>query len=201
MRIVDDFKKVIEVPDEGIKTRGEKISIPPFLKGRVARVLISETCLKLRVKEMAKVLSKEKKEIYLVPILKGGVVFLADLMRNISSDVKLDFISVSSYIGGKSSGKPNLDLVPRAKGRDIFLVEDIVDTGNTLLFIKEYLLKKEKARAVKICALIDKPARREKKVKLDFVGFRIPNYFAVGYGLDYKQQFRNLPFVAAIKNY
>jgi hypoxanthine phosphoribosyltransferase len=202
VKIVKNFKNVIEVPDEGIKTSGEKISTPSFLKGRVDRVLISENCLKLRVKEMAKELSRGRKEIYLVSVLQGSVVFLSDLMRNINRNVKLDFINASSYVGRKPGKGLKIDLpLLEAKGKDIVLLEDILDTGNTLAFIKNYLLKKERARSVRTCVLLDKPARREKKVKLDFTGFKIPDCFVVGYGLDYKQSFRNLPFIAALKNY
>lgn len=202
MRIVKDFKNVIEVPGEGIKTRGEKISTPSFFRERLEKILISENCLKLRVKQLARELSEGRKEIYLVSVLKGSVVFLSDLMRNINCDVKLDFINASSYVGRKPGKKLKIDLPPfEAKGKDIVLLEDILDTGNTLAFVKNYLLKKERARSARTCVLLDKPARREKRVKLDFTGFEIPDYFVVGYGLDYKQSFRNLPFIAVPKNY
>ncbi len=201
MKIINNFKGVVDLPKQGVKTRGEKVSIPPFFKKRLDRVLISENCLKLRIKEMAKEISKGKKEIYFISILKGSVVFLADLIRNINCDVKIDFISSSSYVGRESSGKIKINLCPsNLKGKDIFLLEDIVDTGNTLFFLKNYLFKKEKARTVKICALLDKPIKREKEIRVDIAGFSVPDYFVVGYGLDCEQQFRNLPFLAVIKN-
>lgn len=202
VKIVNNFKRTIDAPEEGIKTRAEKISIPTFFQKRLGNVLISEKCLKLRVKEMAKEISRGKKEIYLISILKGSAVFLADLIRDMDCDVEVDFLGASSYIGEKSSGKIKIGFAPfDAKGKNIILLEDIVDTGNTLSFLKSHLLKKEKAKSVKICVLLDKPARREKNIEIDFVGFRVPDRFTVGYGLDYKQRCRNLPFVATLKKY
>lgn len=205
-KIIDNFKKVIEVPNEGIKTRREKTLVTDFLKERIDRVLISEKCLELRIKEMANELVKEirqsKKELYIVSILKGSVIFAADLIRNINFDVNLDFLSVSSYVGRKPGKKLRINLEPEdVEGKDIVLLEDILDTGNTLNFVKEYFLKKKKARSVKICALLDKPSRREKEINADFVGFSIPDCFVVGCGLDYNQHFRNLPFIAVFKKY
>jgi hypoxanthine phosphoribosyltransferase len=200
MKIVKNFKKTIDVPGEGIKSKNERIILPRKMKGLIDRVLISEKCLKSRIEELAKEISKGKKEIYAVCILNGAVVFFSDLVRKIPSNVKFDFIKVSSYLNDSSTGKMKVEMEAgeRVKGKEVLLIEDIVDTGRTLVFLKNYLLKKG-ARSVKICALLDKPARRETEVKIDWLGFRIPNYFVIGCGLDFNQMGRNLPFVAIVK--
>lgn len=169
----------------------------------VKKILISEKQIKKKVKFLAGKIAKDyKKNIYCVSILKGAVVFLSDLSKALSQkgiSTEFDFMKVSSYEGTKSTGKVKIDLdVKNVKGKNVLIVEDIVDTGITLSYVKGYLLRKG-AKSVKICALMDKPSRRIKKVKIDYLGFTIPHYFIVGYGTDYNERFRNLPFVGVLK--
>ncbi|MBR2447679.1 MAG: hypoxanthine phosphoribosyltransferase [Clostridia bacterium] len=141
----------------------------------------------------------EGKNLLLVSVLKGGVVFLTDLMRNITCDCKIDFLSVSSYNGTKTTGhvsfKKDLDLNP--EGCDILIVEDILDSGITLTYLKKVLADR-KANSIKICAFLDKPTNHKIEIKADYVGKVIPDEFVVGYGLDYNEKFRNLPYVAVL---
>lgn len=141
----------------------------------------------------------EGKNLLLVSVLKGGVVFLTDLMRNITCDCKIDFLSVSSYNGTKTTGhvsfKKDLDLNP--EGCDILIVEDILDSGITLTYLKKVLADR-KANSIKICAFLDKPTNHRIEIEADYVGKVIPDEFVVGYGLDYNEKFRNLPYVAVL---
>jgi len=133
--------------------------------------------------------------------LTGGVIFLTDLSRRLGNNATLDFLRVSSYHDGtETTGLINLDCHPKLdlKGKEVLLVEDIVDTGQTLAYLKGYLQNKGAAR-VRVCALLDKPARRQVNVNADYVGFTIPDEFVVGYGLDYAQRYRNLPYVGVLK--
>jgi hypoxanthine phosphoribosyltransferase len=137
----------------------------------------------------------------LVGILKGAVIFMAELAKNIDMPVLMDFMAVSSY--GKSSTSTGVvriikDLDCSIEGKDILIVEDIIDTGLTLSYLTDNL-KKRGAKSVKICTLLDKPDRRKADVPVDYRGFTIPDEFVVGYGLDYAEQYRNLPYVAALK--
>lgn len=198
MRVIKDFSKVIKVPREGVKAENERIEVPSKFE-RLDGVLISEMCLKRRIKELAKSISEEYGLIYAVVILKGAIVFFSDLARELSCEVEYDPLAVSSYKGAETTGGVNLslDVSDRVKNKDVLIIEDIVDTGITLAWIRDHLLKRH-AKSVRICALMDKPVRRVKKVDLDWVGFEIPDYFVVGFGLDYNQRFRNLPFVATL---
>lgn len=168
------------------------------------KVLIDEEKLNKRIDEIAADIEKEYagKEITLICILKGSVFFTVDLARRINGDVKLEFIRVSSYNDGtESSGeiKMKLDLKDSIKGKDVIVIEDIIDTGRTLSYLIEYL-KMKKPNSVKLCALLDKPERRVKKnVKVDYTGFEIPDKFVVGYGLDFDEKYRNLPYVGYIE--
>lgn len=199
MKVVTDFSKTIEVPKEGIKAKNERIIIPARFRKEIDRVLISPECLRLRIKKLAAEVCKYSKNIYAVILLRGSIVFFSDLMRVIPYDVRFDVMKVSSYVGTEPGKiKIGLDVSSEVKG-DVLLVEDIVDTGISSAWIKEYLLKKRHVKSVKICTLLDKPARREKEVELDWIGFRIPNYFIVGFGIDYNQRFRNLPFIAVLR--
>lgn len=163
------------------------------------KVLISEEKLQQRIKEIAKEIAEEYhgKEITFVCILKGSVSFTVDLARNMEEDVRLEFIRVSSYgEGTESTGeiKMKLDLKDSIEGKDVIVIEDIVDTGRTLSFLIEYL-KLKKPNSVKLCALLNKEERRVCNVKADYVGFDIPDKFVVGYGLDYNEKYRNLPYI------
>ena len=168
------------------------------------KTLIGEDELHARIKEMGKQIEKEYegKEITLICILKGSVFFTVELAKNIEGDVKLEFIRVSSYgEGTKSTGeiKMKLDLKDSIKGKDVIVIEDIIDTGRTLSYLIEYL-KMKKPNSVKLCALLDKPSRRVKKeVKVDYTGFQIPDKFVVGFGLDWDENYRNLPYIGYIE--
>ncbi len=169
----------------------------------ISRVLIPTTKLQRRVGELGARISHDYagKEPVLIGILRGVVCFMSDLMRSISLPAAaVDFLSVSSYEGNGSGAVRILkDLDENIKGRDVILVEDIVDTGMTLNHILEYLQSKRPA-SLKVCALLDKQARRIANVPLDYVGFEIPDEFVVGYGLDFRQRFRNLPFIAILRH-
>ena len=170
----------------------------------IESILISKDQLKNRVKAIAHAISKdfEGEEVALIGVLKGAFVFLADLAREIEAPVRLGFIKVSSYGNEKeSSKKPRItkDLDNFSiKGKNIIIVEDIVDTGHTLKVVVDHF-KALKPKKFKTCVLLDKKARRKKEVPLDYVGFEVPNKFVVGYGLDFADQYRNLPYVAALK--
>lgn len=141
------------------------------------------------------------KDLLLVGVLKGSVVFLADLLRRLDLPCAVDFLSVTSYgTGTKSSGTPRMlmDLKTDPKGRHVLLVEDILDTGLTIRFLLRTLALRE-ARSIRVCAFLDKAENRKVTVQADYVGFRIPNDFVVGYGLDYGERYRNLPYVGVLK--
>lgn len=167
------------------------------------RVLISEEELKVMVKKMADQISEDYKDknLLLVGLLKGSVMFMADLMKEISVDCKIDFICVSSYgAGTESQGRINLikDVSQSVEGVDVLIVEDIIDSGNTLSFILKYFEAKG-ASSVKICTLLSKPDRRVVEIPVDYVGAEIPDEFVIGYGLDYAENYRNLPYVGILK--
>ncbi|MCR3955682.1 MAG: hypoxanthine phosphoribosyltransferase [Gudongella sp.] len=169
----------------------------------IKEVLLTEEEISKRVSELAKEISEEYrgKDLLVVGILKGAVIFLSDLVKRLEFPVMLDFMAVSSY--GKSSvstGEVRIlkDLDYSVEGKDILIVEDIIDTGLTLNYLKD-ILGKRGAKGVKICTLLDKPERRTIGVDIDFLGFEIPDEFVVGYGLDYNEQYRNYPFVGALK--
>jgi hypoxanthine phosphoribosyltransferase len=166
------------------------------------KILIPEEKIKQKVAELAKKISKDyknKDKLLIVGILKGSTIFLSDLVRQLDIDCEIDFIAVRSYDGKNSTGVVQLimDLYDNPVGKNIIIVEDIVDTGRTLNFLKQNLLTR-KAKSVKICALLNKIGRRKAKVKIDYKGFDVPNKFIVGYGLDYNEKYRNLPYIAAI---
>lgn len=166
-------------------------------------ILITETELQDIVSDLGKQITADYagKNLLLVGILKGSVVFMSDLMRSIDLDCNMDFMRVSSYgAGTSSSGKINieLDLRRSVKGYDVLIIEDILDSGNTLSLLKE-LLESRGPESVKICTLLDKPERHITDIKPDYTGRVIPNYFVIGYGLDYDEKYRNLPYVAILK--
>ena len=168
------------------------------------KVLIDEQKLQTRIEEIADQIQKEYKgkELILICILKGSIFFTVDLAKRITGDVKIEFIRVSSYNDGtESSGeiKMKLDLKDSIQGKDVIVIEDIIDTGRTLSYLIEYL-KMKKPNSVKLCALLDKPDRRTIDVKVDYTGFQIPDKFVVGYGLDFDEKYRNLPYVGYIES-
>ena len=167
------------------------------------RELVSEKAVDERIVELGKQISKdyEGKQVHLICVLKGGVFFMCELAKRISVPVSMDFMSVSSYGDDtKSSGVVKIvkDLDEAIEGRDVLIVEDIIDSGRTLYYLID-ILKKRNPKSVHLCTLLDKPERRVKDVKVDYVGFNIPDEFVVGYGLDYAQKYRNLPFIGVVE--
>lgn len=165
-------------------------------------ILISEEQLRVRTKELGKQITEDYKgeSILAVCILKGAVLFMTDLIREIDLDVMIDFMSVSSYgASTKSSGVVRIlkDLDTAIEGKNVLIVEDIVDSGLTLKYLKDYLLGR-KPKSLKICTLLDKPARRTADVTADYSGFEVGDQFIVGYGLDYNQKYRNLPYITSL---
>ncbi len=165
-------------------------------------MLISEAQIRERVLALGREISAQYagKDLLLISILKGGIVFLSDLMRAIEVPHAIDFLSVSSYgESTQSSGRVRLlhDLSAALAGRHVLLVEDIVDTGRTLAYLLEYLRLRE-AASIRVCALIDKEIAGERRVEADFVGFTIPDRFVIGYGMDLGEKFRQLPYIAAL---
>ena len=165
-------------------------------------VLINEAKIQSRIKEIARQIEKEYegKQLVFLGILKGSLPFLWELAKNIKNDIRFEFIEVSSYEGTESTGKIkiNKDLTESITGKDVIIVEDIVDTGRTLTFLKEYLLER-KPNSLKIAALLSKPSRRVMEIGVDYIGFEIEDKFVVGFGLDYDQKYRNLPYVGYIE--
>ncbi len=166
------------------------------------RVLLSAEEIRARIQELGREITETYagKPLLLIGVLKGAIPFTADLLRSIDLPVKLDFIAVSSYgASTKSSGEVRIlkDLDASLKGHHVLVVEDIVDTGLTLTYLVDNFLRRE-AESVRVAALLDKPERRVKEVAVDYVGFTIPNEFVVGYGLDYAERYRNLPYVAIL---
>ena len=167
------------------------------------RELISEKDVAAKIAEMGAQISKdyEGESVYLLCILKGGVFFTTELAKHITVPVNIDFMSVSSY-GGEttSSGIVRIvkDLDTPIEGKNVLIAKDIIDTGRTLAYLMEHL-KQRKPKSLKLCTLLDKPDRRVSDVKVDYTGFEIPDEFVVGYGLDYDQRYRNLPYVGVIE--
>lgn len=167
------------------------------------RVMLSEEEVDARIKAMGNQISRdyEGKQIHLICVLKGGCFFMCELAKRISVPVSLDFMCVSSYGSGtESSGDITIikDLDEPIKGRDVLVVEDIVDSGRTLSCLMEKLREREPA-SMKLCTLLDKPGRRVINVPVDYTGFSIPDEFVVGYGLDYNQKYRNLPYIGVVE--
>ena len=170
----------------------------------IERILLPEQQIQDRIAELGEILTKEYegKNPVVVGVLKGVVVFYADMIRKIKTPCQLDFMWISSYAGANSTGTMQVrqDLKTDIKGRHVLILEDIFDTGNSLDFTVKHLLAKEPA-SLKICTLLDKPERRKPGITLqaDYTGFTIPNAFVVGYGLDYDEKYRNLPYVGVVK--
>lgn len=167
------------------------------------KVLISKEQIENRVKELAKQIRKDYKEktITAICLLKGSLFFTADLTREIGGKIYLEFMQLSSYEGENTTGtiklKKDIDF-SEIKGKDVLIIEDIVDTGITLNYTLEHI-KKAGANSVKVCTLLNKPSRRKIKVPIDYVGFKIENKFVLGYGMDYDQLYRNLPYIGYIE--
>jgi hypoxanthine phosphoribosyltransferase len=169
----------------------------------VESVLLSQEKLEKIVKSLAKQIEKDynDKEFIMVGLLKGSMVFMADLMKQIDLDFSIDFMIASSYGSGtESSGKVKIvsDLTLSCEKKDILIVEDIIDSGNTLNFVINYLMTKG-ANSVRVCTLCDKPSRRKVPLTPDYCGAEIPDEFIVGYGLDYAERYRNLPYIGILK--
>jgi hypoxanthine phosphoribosyltransferase len=169
----------------------------------ILKILLSEEEIKARVQVLGDQLYEafHDKNPLFVGVLKGCFIFMADLVRAAQFKSELEFIGVSSYQNGtKSSGVVQItrDLQEDINGRDIIIVEDILDSGNTLMFLKNYLMAKG-AASITIVTLLDKPSRREKAITADYIGFVVPDEFVVGYGLDYAQQYRNMPYIGVLK--
>ncbi|MGB8453396.1 MAG: hypoxanthine phosphoribosyltransferase [Anaerocolumna sp.] len=167
------------------------------------KVLIPEEEVDKKIRELGEQISRDYagKELHLICVLKGGVFITCELAKNITVPVSLDFMSVSSY-GDEtvSSGRVKIikDLDDSIEGKEVLIVEDIIDSGNTLRYLID-LLNSRKPKSIRICTLLDKPDRRTAVVDVDYVGFQIPDKFVVGYGLDYIQKYRNLPFIGVIE--
>ena len=166
-------------------------------------VLIPEEDVDKRIAELGKQISEDfaGKELHLICILKGGTFFMCELAKRITIPVSLDFMQVSSYGDGtKSSGVVRIakDLDESIEGKEVLIVEDIIDSGRTLYYLMDILHKRE-PKDIHLCTLLDKPERREREVEVDYSGFEIPDEFVVGYGLDYAQKYRNLPYIGVVK--
>jgi hypoxanthine phosphoribosyltransferase len=169
----------------------------------LSEILLTREQIEKRIKEIASEITRdyEGKDIFLIGILKGCFVFLSDLVKNIKLDTNIDFMMVSSYEGRQSSGivRILLDLRQPIEGKDVILVEDIVDTGLTVNYLLK-TLKTRKPKSIEVCTLLNKPSCRKVNVTLKYVGFDIPNKFVVGYGLDYNEYYRNLPYIGVLKD-
>ena len=172
------------------------------MREAIERVLISEEELEAAVAKIGRQISEDYrgKEPIFVGVLKGCFIFMADLMRHVDIDCSMDFMAVSSYSGTTSTGavKINKDLSEIIEGRHLILVEDILDSGVTLNYLKNYLMVRKPA-SIAIATLMDKPARRKADIYADYSCFEIPDAFVVGYGLDYNERYRNLPYIGVLK--
>lgn len=174
------------------------------LANDIESVLLTEEQLKKRVQEIGAQITKDyqgKDKILLVSVLRGAYIFMADLSRAIDLPCTVDFMSVSSYgAGTKSSGQVEIkkDISMNLEGYHVIIVEDILDSGNTLYYLMD-MLRLRKAASIRICTLLDKPDRRVRPIVADYAGFVVPDAFVVGYGLDYDQRYRNLPYVGILK--
>jgi hypoxanthine phosphoribosyltransferase len=184
-----------------MKTAAARI---PDLRSDIGEILITEEQLRAKVRELGALISADyvDRAVTLVSVLKGSLPFMADLMRAIEIPVQIDLMEVSSYGGAstESSGLVRIlkDLSSPIAGKDVLIVEDIIDTGLTLNYLLRYLRGKSPS-SLRICALLDKPARRLVEIPIDYTGFTIPDEFVVGYGLDFGEYYRNLPFIGVLR--
>ena len=178
--------------------------MPHNMHEDIAKVLLSKETIKVRVRELADRIMEDyeqSEELVVVCILKGASVFFADLIRNLNRQVGIDFMSISSYGNSRaSSGVVQIrkDLDINIRDRDVLIIEDIMDSGQTLFYLKE-MLGARAPRSLKICALLDKPERRVADIQPDYCGFEIPDEFVVGYGLDFAEKYRNLEYIGVLK--
>ena len=175
-----------------------------FIKDPNLEILIDSDSLQIRILEMATEITRDYagKKLHMVCVLKGACVFLSDMMRHVDLPLSIDFIGISSYgSSSKSSGEVRItkDLDKSLEGKDVLVVEDIIDTGLTLHYLVNNFLSRE-VSSLEVAALLDKPERHEVEVSAKYIGFSIPNHFVVGYGLDFAEIYRNLPFVAVPKD-
>jgi hypoxanthine phosphoribosyltransferase len=173
-----------------------------FPYGFIDRVIFSQEEIEKRVKVLGETITEDYKDserLLLLGLLRGSVVFITDLMRKIHRPITMDFMSVSSYNKSESSGFVRIDSDHKTniRGWDVILIDDIVDSGYTIRTVRKLLLDRE-PRSLKVCALLDKPERHKADIHIDYLGFSIPDYFVVGYGLDYDEKGRNLPYIASI---
>ena len=186
----------------GRPPRGSNAAVPAPWRGDLERVLISQGRIARRVRQLSAQIEADfrGRELVVVSLLNGTVMFLADLIRHLTLPLRLDFIGISSYGAGTRSGKMVVtkELRLDVRGRDVLVVDDILDTGRTLRRVLG-MLRRLQPRRVRICVLLNKPARRKVAITADYVGFEIPDLFVVGYGLDYAERYRNLPFVGILR--
>lgn len=173
------------------------------LENNIASILISEEQIKDKISEIAKQISVdyEKSDLLMVGVLKGSMVFMSDLMRAMNINTKIDFMCVSSYgASTKTSGQVRIlmDLREPIDGKDVLIIEDILDSGVTLSYLVD-VLRARNPKSIAVCTLLDKPSRRKSEVQLKYRGFVIPDEFVVGYGLDYAEDYRNLPYIGVLK--
>ena len=174
-----------------------------MLEQDIERVLFTEEALRARVGELAQQINRDLagKEPVLISVLRGSFIFMADLVRAIELPCRVDFMAVSSYGSGTTSSgqvKITKDLSESIEGRDVLVVEDILDSGNTLSYLLQ-LLQARRPASIRLCTLLDKPSRRTKPIQADYVGFQVEDLFVVGYGLDYAERYRNLPYIGILK--
>ncbi|MDX8335362.1 MULTISPECIES: hypoxanthine phosphoribosyltransferase [Cetobacterium] len=164
--------------------------------------MISEEELQVRIREVAKEIEKDYqgKDLICVGLLKGSIMFMADLLKSVELDLAMDFMKVSSYHGGTDSTgvvKILKDVDADLTGKDVLIIEDIIDTGLTLESVKKFLMTKQ-PKSLKVCSLLDKPSRRKVEMVGEYIGFEIPDEFVIGYGLDYDELYRNLPYIGKV---
>ncbi|MEW6557782.1 MAG: hypoxanthine phosphoribosyltransferase [Elusimicrobiota bacterium] len=168
----------------------------------IAEIIFTEQQIQKRIKELAGQVSKnyKGKQLTLVSVLKGATIFLADLMKNLKIPLSIDFMAVSSYKETESTGVVRLimDLRESPENKNLLIIEDIIDTGLTMHYLCENL-KTRRPKSLKICSLLYKPARKIKDIKIDYLGFEVPDRFVVGYGMDYNELYRNLPYIGILK--
>jgi len=195
----------VKIVNAKFKTKNSKLktsAVPPRWRQEVERVLITDQQIARRVKALAREIEKDfgGRDLVVISLLSGTVMFLADLIRQLNLPLRLDFMGVSSYGSGTESGKLvfTKELRLDVRGRDVLLVDDILDTGKTLSQVIPKI-RALKPRRLKTCVLLDKSARRVEKIRANYVGFKIPDVFVVGYGLDFAERYRNLPFVGVLR--